>query len=153
MYQQLGDIPKFDELYCGQIDCEDFLEIAPQVGSPFESDFGCGNNVRTFQDGTSEQDISLSELLDEFCNNHDDNSFDESTSQKNTVVGSDIQLTVQAVPPGNFDVKDCGAGAYGDADTEMAQLQVNEYSFISCGTPYWQSLYVSSLAAGACTLH
>jgi hypothetical protein len=123
VYQQLGDIPKFDELYCGQIDCEDFLEIAPQVGSPFESDFGCGNNVRTFQDGTSEQDISLSELLDEFCNNHDDNSFDESTSQKNTVVGGDIQLTVQAVPPGNFDVKDSGAGAYGDADTEMAQLQ------------------------------
>lgn len=120
---------------CGEIDFQDFptlqsqiqMEIAPQVGSPFPSDFGNGNNALTFQDGTSEQDISLTELLDEFLNNHDDNSFDESASQKNSFVGSDNLFTGQAVPPGSFYVKD--SGAYSDADTEMAQLQVKQYSF------------------------
>ena len=120
---------------CGEIDFQDFptlqsqiqMDVAPQVGSPFPSDFGNGNNALTFQDGTSEQDISLTELLDEFLNNRDDNSFDESASQKNSFVGSDTLFTSQAVPPGSFYVKD--SGAYSDADTEMAQLQVKQYSF------------------------
>lgn len=114
---------------CGEIDFQDFptlqsqiqMEIAPQVGSPFPSDFGNGNNALTFQDGTSEQDISLTELLDEFLNNPDDNSFDGSASQKNSFGGSDTLFTSQAVPPGSIYVKD--SGAYSDADTEMAQLQ------------------------------
>ena len=120
---------------CGEIDFQDFptlqsqiqMEIAPQVGSPFPSDFGNGNNALTFQDGTSEQDISLTELLDEFLNNPDDNSFDGSASQKNSFGGSDTLFTSQAVPPGSIYVKD--SGAYSDADTEMAQLQVKQYSF------------------------
>lgn len=135
MHQQLGHNSKFYEPTSSQIDYKDFspwdseiqTELAPfNVGSPFASDFGNDNNAFHFQDGTSEQDISLTEVLDEVFNNHDEYSFDESTSQKNSAVGSDIQLPGQlfmaeAVAPGNS-VKDIDA--YSDADAELGLIQV-----------------------------
>lgn len=137
MHQQPGDNSNFYELSCVQSDWNDFSLLQSQIhtelqpynaGSPFASDFGNDSNAFHFRDGTTELDLSLSDLLDEF-------SFDESTSQKNSVVGSDTQFSGQlcmteVVPPGDSYAKD--SGAYSDTDTEMAQVQVNKLNLLFC---------------------
>lgn len=113
----------------GELDCKVFspepLNIQADLGfymdSPYASDFGNDHNEFYFQDGISEQDVSLTDLLDEVFNNNDECSGEESVSQKNLDVGSEIQL-FSRVQPVNFQVTD--NGTYSDADTEMAQPQV-----------------------------
>ncbi|KAH8494707.1 hypothetical protein H0E87_021197 [Populus deltoides] len=87
------------------------VEIPADLGyymdSPYASDFGNNQNGFSFLDGTSEQDVSLTELLDDYLNNHDDYSGEETSSQNTLGVGSETQLFGQ-VPPGNFHVKDHG---------------------------------------------
>ncbi|KAK9926457.1 hypothetical protein M0R45_023687 [Rubus argutus] len=112
-----------------QIDCKVFSPSHSQfnaeldyVGSPFTSDFGNYNNGLHFQDGTCEQDVSLTELLDVVFNNHYESSCEESTSQKNLAVDSESYLSdhafmLQAVPPDNSWLN----GSCGDTDTKMAQ--------------------------------
>lgn len=96
-------------------------ELAPyNLGSPFASDFGNDNNTFHSLGDTSEQDISFTDLFDEVYNNHDLVCWDESTTQKNSVVGSDNQISsrmVEAVPPGSSYVGD------------MAQIQVKRDNF------------------------
>lgn len=98
------------------------------MGSPFPSDFGNYNNGLHFQDGTCEQDVSLTELLDGVCNNHYESSCEESTSQKNLVVDSETYLSdhafmLQDMPPENLWLN----GSFGDIDAKMAQVWVKEY--------------------------
>lgn len=126
MHQQLGDNSKFDELTFGQNGWNDFSPLLPQnqtelplynAGSPFPCDFGNESNAFHFQDGTCEQDIFLSDLLDEVFNNQDEFSYAESTSQKNSVVGSDTLFS------GQMHVSQA------HTDAEMAQIQVNKLIF------------------------
>lgn len=94
--------PQFFDLPCDPADCKVFsseqtqlqTEQAPYMGSPFACDFGNDLDGLHFQDGTTEQDISLSDLLDEVFNNQDD-SCEESTGQKNPVLGNEIPLVRQ----------------------------------------------------------
>ncbi|KAF8028083.1 hypothetical protein BT93_E0869 [Corymbia citriodora subsp. variegata] len=93
--------PKFYDLPGDPTDCEVIFpeqtqletEQALYVGSPFACDFGNDLDGLLCQDGTSEQDISLSDLLDEVFNNQDD-SCEESTSKKYTF-GSEIPFVPQ----------------------------------------------------------
>ncbi|XP_040986340.1 protein NTM1-like 9 [Juglans microcarpa x Juglans regia] len=131
VHQPLGDNSTIYEPASCQIDYIDFspshpqnhTELAPyNLGSPFASDFGNDNNTFHSLGDTSEQDISFTELFDEVFNNHDLYSWDESTTQKNSVVGSDTHLSsqvckVEAVPPGSSYVRE--SDAYGD----MARIQ------------------------------
>lgn len=125
----------FDEPFGGQIDCKVFSpmkslinsELEHYVGSPFTSDFGNYNNGFHFQDGTCEQDVSFPEFLDEFGINPYASSCEESTSQKNLVVGNETYLSgqscmLQTMPPGNS----CLDGAWDNTDTNIAQVWVKE---------------------------
>ncbi|KAF2290258.1 hypothetical protein GH714_005674 [Hevea brasiliensis] len=112
----------------GEIDCKVFSPMQPHIpvdlahymDSPY-SDFGNDHNGFHFQDGTSEPDVSLTELLGEVFNNNDEYSAEESTNQKKSAVGSEINLCGR-ITPVNFHVKD--NGSYSEAATEMAQVQM-----------------------------
>lgn len=132
----------FDEPFGGQIDCKVFSplqslinsELEHYVGSPFTSDFGNCNNGFHFQDGTCEQDVSFPELLDEFGINPYESSCEESTSQKNLVLGNETYLSgqscmLQTTPPGNS----CLDGAWDNTDTNIAQVWNN--LLLSCNPP------------------
>ncbi|KAM2228042.1 hypothetical protein ACFXTI_014784 [Malus domestica] len=119
--------PAFYESLGGLDDSKDFsplhsqinAELEHYVGSPFTSDFGNYDNVLHFQDGTCERDVPLKELFDEFSNSHYGSSCEESTSQKNLVVGNETYLSGHACTtlPGNS----CFNGAWGNTDAKIAQ--------------------------------
>ncbi|KAK4801199.1 hypothetical protein SAY86_021686 [Trapa natans] len=77
-----------DQANC-QLFCTDRLpdheELAPDMGSPFANDFGIDNSELLFQDGTSEPEISLSDLLDEAFLNQD-GFCDESSTRKHSMM-------------------------------------------------------------------
>ena len=77
-----------------------------------------------FQDGASEQDVSLTDLLDEIFNNHDECSGEESNGQKKSAVGSETLVTSQVplLPNGPYHTKYGGSNL--DTDADMAQIQV-----------------------------
>lgn len=125
----LEEYSKFLQPSFGKIDSPVFsllqsqieTELTPCVNSPFSCDFGNDNNGFHFLDGTSEQDVSLTELLDEVFHNHDDFSSEEST--KNSVAGTGTHLSDQtrtsySIPPGSSYLN----GACSDTNTEMAQV-------------------------------
>ncbi|KAG5235797.1 NAC family protein [Salix suchowensis] len=99
-----------------ELDCKVFSPVRSQIpaelgyfmDSLYASDFGNNQNGYSFQDGTSEQDVSLTELLDDFINNQDDCSGEETSSWNTLGFGSETQLCGQ-IPSGNFHVKDHGA--------------------------------------------
>lgn len=104
----LEENSKFLQPTSGQLDSPNFpllqSELTPCMNSPFACDFGNDDNGLQFLDGTSEQDFSLSELLDEVFHNHDDCSCEESTNVKNSVDGTGVHLShhtclVQNNPP------------------------------------------------------
>ena len=98
-----------------ELDCKVFSPMRSQIpaelgyfmDSLYASDFGNSQNGFSFQDGTSEQDASLTELLDDFINNQDDCSGEEISSWNTLGFGSETQLCGQ-IPSGNFHVKDHG---------------------------------------------
>ncbi|GER56135.1 NAC domain class transcription factor, partial [Striga asiatica] len=55
---------QFEDKASGPVFSNNFSELGACVGSPFADDFGSEQNGLNFQDGTSEQDASLSELLE-----------------------------------------------------------------------------------------
>lgn len=95
--------------------------------SPFGNDFGNNQDGLLLQDCTGEQDIFLTEFLDEVFNIHDD-SCEESTSHKESAIGSEIH----ALTAGHSYSKDTGPSS--DSNTEMAQIQVQN-------NPVWPSLF------------
>ncbi|XP_024026858.1 protein NTM1-like 9 isoform X2 [Morus notabilis] len=100
--------PANDEIDFSSFSPFQSIDLGPEllyVGSP--SDFGNDINGFRFMDGTGEQDISISELLDEVLQNPDESSCEDSTYQKNTVVGRDNHLSnltqsLQNTQPGNL---------------------------------------------------
>ncbi|XP_050151836.1 NAC domain-containing protein 14-like [Malus sylvestris] len=119
--------PAFYESLGGPIDCKVFTPLHSQInaelehfmGSPFTSDFGNYDNGLYFQDGTCEQDVSLTELLDEFGNSHYESSCEESTSQKNLVVGNETYLSGNACT--TLPVNSCFNGAWDNTDANITQ--------------------------------
>ncbi|KAJ6293372.1 hypothetical protein OIU78_025363 [Salix suchowensis] len=103
------------EAMSDELDCKVFSPVRSQIpaelgyfmDSLYASDFGNSQNGFSFQDGTSEQDVSLTELLDDFINNQDDCSGEETSSWNTLGFGSETQLCGQ-IPSGNFHVKDHG---------------------------------------------
>ncbi|KAI5605967.1 hypothetical protein BDE02_01G388600 [Populus trichocarpa] len=81
-------------------------DLGCYIDSPYASDFGNDQNGFPFQDVSIEQDVSITELLDRFFNNHDECSGEE-TSKNNLGVGSETQLCGQ-IPPGNSYAPDNG---------------------------------------------
>ncbi|KAJ6776608.1 putative proteinC DOMAIN-CONTAINING PROTEIN 91 [Salix koriyanagi] len=97
-----------------ELDCEVFSPVQSRIpadlgcymDSPYANDFGNDQNGFPFQDFSGEQDVSITELLDDFFNNHDECSGEE-TSQNNLGVGRETQLSGQ-IPPANSYVPDNG---------------------------------------------
>ncbi|KAM7278755.1 hypothetical protein ACFE04_005889 [Oxalis oulophora] len=112
----------------GAVDYKVFSPMGPYIDAqlaqfmdfPYASDFGYDHNG--FQDGSSEQDVGLSELLDEVFPNNDGEEF---TSDRNLVVGKKLQLSSnpRALPKVPPCVK--GESARFGIDTEMPQQQLN----------------------------
>ncbi|XP_042489700.1 protein NTM1-like 9 [Macadamia integrifolia] len=110
----------------------------PYMNSPFADNFGNNNSGQGFQDGTSEQDVSISEFLDAVINN-EGYSFEESISSKNSAPRSEatvspviqqpkyddgsgrVSMILASEWPSSFG-KDSGSSS--DTDTEAAQLQM-----------------------------
>lgn len=113
----------------GEIDCKVFspmqshvlADLSYYMDSPYACDFGNDQNGFHFQDGTSEPDVSLTELLGEVFNNNDDYSGEELTSKKNSAARNETHFSGH-MPQGNLHVK--GNVGYNEADVEMAQVQV-----------------------------
>lgn len=98
----------------------------PYVDSPYAYDFGNDDSVLHFLDGTGEQDISLTQLLDEFFPNHDESSCEESTSQKNSIVEKEVHLPAQAqslqnIPPGSS-----YNGSYSNMGVDMTEVRIKD---------------------------
>lgn len=97
------------------------------MDSTYVGDFDYDEIGFHFQDGTSEPDVSLTELLEEVFNNPDDFSCEESISRENPVVApngifsSDKML--QSAAPEDIFFNDFMA--YTDTDAEMELLQVS----------------------------
>uniref|UniRef100_A0A3N7HG32 NAC domain-containing protein n=1 Tax=Populus trichocarpa TaxID=3694 RepID=A0A3N7HG32_POPTR len=99
-YLPLDENSPLHEPMSGEPDCKVFSPMRSQIpvdlgyymDSPYASDFGNNQNGFSFLDGTSEQDVSLTELLDDYLNNHDDYSGEETSSQNTLGVGSETQL-------------------------------------------------------------
>ncbi|KAM7531515.1 hypothetical protein LguiB_034925 [Lonicera macranthoides] len=131
VYPPLREDSIFYEPTYGQIDCKVFSPLPSQIqtelrvymDSPFADNFGNDHNGFHFQDGTCEQDASLTELL-EVLQNHDELSCEDSNGQKNSGFGSENQMcgNIHWFPhalPGDKD-----QGFYNDADTDMGQMQM-----------------------------
>lgn len=72
---------QFDNNIFGAVRSHSYADLVAPIGSPFAADFGYERNGLHFQDGTSEPDASLSELL-EGLQNHGNCFYEESTSHK-----------------------------------------------------------------------
>lgn len=72
---------QFDGKVLGALQAHSYSDLVAPIGSPFAADFGYERNGLNFQDGTSEPDASLSELL-EGLENHGSCFYEESTGHK-----------------------------------------------------------------------
>ncbi|XAR70082.1 hypothetical protein NMG60_11026829 [Bertholletia excelsa] len=129
VYSQLGADTMFDEAICDQIDCKVFsslqsqvqTELGTYVGSPFANDFGNNQDGMYFQDGTSEQDVSFSEIL-EILGNRDEYNYEDSTRVKISAGGGEGELSKHIlVSPNGLSCSSIkNRGSYNDTDTDMA---------------------------------
>lgn len=96
VYMPLQEVPMsgeatqnhFDEKIMDMVQPDCYSDLKACVGSPFADDFGNEQNALHFQDGTSEQDASLSELL-EGLQNPTNNFSEDSTGHRHSAVTSD----------------------------------------------------------------
>lgn len=100
-------------------------DLGACMGSPFADDFGNDHNGFHFQDGSSEQDVSLSELL-EVLQKRDNDSYEEPTNHKNSVMTRECSVpeyanSLSERPSANFKLSDYKP--YSGKDTEMVQHQ------------------------------
>ncbi|KAL1568823.1 protein NTM1-like 9 [Salvia divinorum] len=72
---------QFDDKSLGALESHTYADLVDPIGSPFAADFGYERNGLRFQDGTSEPDASLSDLL-EGLQNHGNCFYEASTSNK-----------------------------------------------------------------------
>ncbi|KAG7540250.1 NAC domain [Arabidopsis thaliana x Arabidopsis arenosa] len=121
------------------------LEEPPRMDSTYAGDFSYDEIGFQFQDGTSEPDVSLTELLEEVFNNPDDFSCEESTIRENPVAPNGIFSSAKVVQsPAPEDVFFNDFMSYTDTDAEMAQLQYGSNGGAS-GWPRDSNSYYSDL--------
>ncbi|KAK4434815.1 NAC domain-containing protein 14 [Sesamum alatum] len=132
VYAPIREIPLSNEAAYNQFDDEAldalrshyYTDSGACIGSPFPDDFGNDPHGLHFQDGTSEQDVSLSELL-EGLQNHGSYFHEQSTGDKTLVAGEGLipeQINVLEHTPITF----CKANLSkirGETDKEMVQAQ------------------------------
>ncbi|GAV75125.1 NAM domain-containing protein [Cephalotus follicularis] len=115
-YPTPAEILNFNQSECGQVDYQVFspimqshiqADLAYYMDSPYANDFGNSQIGLQFHDGSDQQEVSLTDLLNDVFNNHDVCSGEDLTSKKNSVE--------------NYYAK--GNDKCGDTDTEMSQLQ------------------------------
>ena len=134
-YSLLDESSLLHEPVSCELDCEVFSPVQSRIpadlgcyiDSPYASDFGNDQNGLLFQDFSSERDVSITELLDDIFNNHDECSGEE-TSQNNLGVERETQLSGQIPPPANSYVRDNGIYSF------MNNVQVRLWSFGSFQT-------------------
>ncbi|KAJ8768340.1 hypothetical protein K2173_021493 [Erythroxylum novogranatense] len=118
----------FQEGNSGQVDYKIFSPVQSHIyadltyctDSPYTSDFGNDLNSFCFHDGTYEQDMSLTELLDSF-NNNDKHSCGELIIPKD--FSHEMQTSLDGhMPRGNLHFQD--NSAYNNGQADMAQTQI-----------------------------
>ncbi|KAK4389593.1 protein NTM1-like 9 [Sesamum angolense] len=135
VYAPIREIPLSNEAAYNQFDdkaldallSHNYTDSGACIGSPFPDDFGNDPNGLHFQDGTSEQDVSLSELL-EGLQNHGSYFHEQLTSDK-TLVAREGQIPGQINAPEHTPITFCRANLCKirfKTDTEMVQAQDNE---------------------------
>ena len=72
---------QFNNVDLGALHSHSYEDLVSPIGSPFAADFGYERNGFHFQDGTSEPDASLSELL-KGLQNHGNCFYEASTNHK-----------------------------------------------------------------------
>lgn len=108
---------QFEDKVFDALNSHSYTDLGACLGSPFADDFGNEQNGLHFQDGTSEQDASLSELLEGLQNRGNYTSV----------------VTSESVNPGRIDgpehtpsaickVNDCKL--HGGTDVKMVQAEV-----------------------------
>ncbi|XP_030500263.2 NAC domain-containing protein 14 [Cannabis sativa] len=97
------------------------IEQPLYADSPFACDFGNDDYVIPFMDGTAEQDISLTDLLDEVFQSHDE----KLDSQKNSTVGKETHLYAQAQSLQNIPPRSLYNGPYNNMGANMNQHDVD----------------------------
>ncbi|KAI3469053.1 hypothetical protein Pfo_025716 [Paulownia fortunei] len=133
VYAPLEEIPMSEEATCNQFDdkvldalqSHNLTDLGACIGSPFADDFGNDPTGLHFQDGTSEQDVSLSELL-EGLQNLDNYFCEESTSHKTLVAPVVSLMPGQIICPEQTPTTICKVNVrkiQGETDTEMVQTQ------------------------------
>ncbi|KAF8412048.1 hypothetical protein HHK36_000001 [Tetracentron sinense] len=144
---KLFNDPTFEPLDCkvfSPLHSQMHMELGPSYfDSPYANDFGNDHYGGQFIDGTSEQNVSITEFLDAVLNNQDEYSCEESTSQKNSAVESETpkgdQIVMSPARPWiNVSVKDSGSSS--DVDTEVAQTQYDP----ELETPRWFNEHVDT---------
>ncbi|KAL6280751.1 hypothetical protein ACE6H2_017632 [Prunus campanulata] len=104
--------------------------MSPDAQPPVPGDSFMASDVEDpGAEETGIQDVSFPEFLDEFGINPSESSCEESTSQKNLVVGNETYLSgrscmLQTTPPGNS----CLDGAWDNTDTNIAQHDLERSS-------------------------
>ncbi|KAL0329462.1 UNVERIFIED_CONTAM: NAC domain-containing protein 14 [Sesamum radiatum] len=132
VYVPIREIPLSNEAAYNQFDdkaldallSHNYTDSGACIGSPFPDDFGNDPNGLHFQDGTSEQDVSLSELL-EGLQNHGSYFHEQLTSNK-TLVASEGQIPGQINALEHTPITFCRANLCKirfKTDTEMVQAQ------------------------------
>uniref|UniRef100_A0A2P2KC35 NAC domain-containing protein n=1 Tax=Rhizophora mucronata TaxID=61149 RepID=A0A2P2KC35_RHIMU len=119
----------------GQLDCRVFspmpsnihADFAYHIDTPFASDFGNHDIGFHFQDGTGEQDVSLANLFNDVFNSHDECSCEDSTGQRDSVIGNETKMGGHW-PYFNFEDN----LTYNNASTDMALIQVKILCSASC---------------------
>ncbi|KAL6543957.1 hypothetical protein OROGR_010454 [Orobanche gracilis] len=116
---------QFEDKVLGCLLSHSYSDLGGRLGSPFADDFGCEQNGLTFQDGASEQDTSLSELL-EGLQNHVNNFGEESTSLRTIFGASEVSNAgyidgLKQKPSVMFEVNDCKF--HRETDKRMVQPQ------------------------------
>ncbi|KAL2518462.1 Protein NTM1-like 9 [Abeliophyllum distichum] len=76
---------QIDHKVVSQLPSLNYTDLGACIGSPFADDFGDDHYGLHFQDGSSEQDVSLSELF-EVLQKRDNCSYEEPTSHKNSIM-------------------------------------------------------------------
>uniref|UniRef100_A0A2P2KC48 Uncharacterized protein LOC105645554 isoform X1 n=1 Tax=Rhizophora mucronata TaxID=61149 RepID=A0A2P2KC48_RHIMU len=113
----LEDISQLNEPRSGHVDCKVFSPIHLSY-SPYASDFSNNDFGLHFQYGTYEQDVSLTSLLGEVFYNSDECLFEDSTGQKNNVIGSETKMG-GFLPQFQFEDNP----ALGNSDIDITQMQ------------------------------
>lgn len=139
---QMEENLKLDDFNYEQYDFTPLSPLQPQIdlGTPplsVSSPYDFGNDISefNFMDGTGEQEISISDLLDGFLQNLDESSCGESIYQKKLVMEKDGHLSnltqsLQNEPPGSlFNVP------YSYMDPQTIEVGVKRYFLVTSKPP------------------